>query len=128
MNTPEPDQVRDMRHSFDLTGAAAADKGLAPAPKVLRGKVFKSGNSMAVRMPKELGLEAGMELQLEVQPDGAIVLRKPVPVKRGLDISGFWGKAPGLKLAPRRDFDERPSTIAAREAARKAAGETTSDT
>lgn len=128
MNKPEPDLVRDKRHGFDLTGAEAANKGLAPATKVLRAKVFKSGNSLAVRMPKELGLEAGMELQLEVQPDGSMTLRKPAPVKRGLDISGFWGKAPGLKLAPRRDFDQRPSTIAAREAARKAAGETPSDT
>lgn len=120
MNTPEPDQVRDMRHSFDLTGAAAADKGLAPA-KVLRGKVFKSGNSMAVRMPKELGLEAGMELQLEVQPDGAIVLRRPAPVRQKIDISGFAGKLPGFKPAPRLDFEERPSTIAARAAALRAA-------
>ena len=128
MNTPEPDQVRDMRQSFDLTGAAAAGKGLAPINKVLRGKVFKSGNSLAVRMPKELGLEAGMELQLEVQPDGAIVLRRPAPVRQKIDISGFWGKAPGIKLAPRRDFDERPSTIAAREAARKAAGDSSSGT
>lgn len=116
MNTPEPDLVRDMRHSFDLTGAAAADKGLAPA-KVLRGKVFKSGNSLAVRMPKELGLEAGMELQLEVQPDGAIVLRRPAPVRQKIDISGFAGKAPGIRLAPREDFEDRPSTIAAKKAA-----------
>ena len=128
MNKPEPDLVRDMRHSFDLTGADAANKGLAPAAKVLRGKVFKSGNSLAVRMPKELGLEAGMVLQLEVQPDGAIVLRRPAPVRQKIDISGFWGKAPGIRLAPREDFEERPSTIAAREAARKAAGESSSDT
>lgn len=127
MNTPEPDQVRDMRHGFDLTGAAAAGKGLAPATKVLRGKVFKSGNSLAVRMPKELGLEAGMELQLEVQPDGAIVLRRPAPVRQKIDISGFWGKAPGIRLAPREDFEERPSTIAAREAARTA-GDSSSGT
>lgn len=114
MNKPEPDLVRDMRHSFDLTGADAAGKGLAPAARMLRAKVFKSGNSLAVRMPKELRLEAGMELQLDVQPDGAIVLRRPAPIKRGLDISGFWGKAKGLKVPERRDFDERPSTIAAR--------------
>ncbi|WP_254912981.1 AbrB/MazE/SpoVT family DNA-binding domain-containing protein [Novosphingobium sp. B 225] len=128
MNKPEPDLVRDMRQSFDLTGAAPAGNSLVSKAKVQRVKVFKSGNSLAVRMPKALGLEAGMELEVTVQPDGALVLRKPAPLKRGLDISGFWGKAPGLKLAPRRDFDERPSTIAAREAARKAAGETPSDT
>ena len=47
------------------------------------------------------------------------VIDTTVPRKK-LDVSAFWGKAPGLKLAPREDFDERPSTIAAREAARKA--------
>jgi antitoxin VapB len=114
MNKPEPDMVRDMRQGFDLTVAEAANKGLAPAAKVMRAKVFKSGNSLAVRMPKELGLEAGMELQLDVQPDGAMILRRPEPVRKKLDISGFWGKAKGLKVPERRDFDERPSTIAAR--------------
>jgi antitoxin VapB len=114
MNKPEPDMVRDMRQGFDLTAAEAANKGLAPAAKATRAKVFKSGNSLAVRMPKELGLEAGMELQLDVQPDGAMILRRPEPVRKKLDISGFWGKAKGLKVPERRDFDERPSTIAAR--------------
>ena len=121
MNKPEPDLVRDMRHGFDLTGASAAGKGLAPRAKVLKARVFKSGNSLAVRMPKSVGLEAGLELELEMQPDGAIVLRKPAPVRQKIDISGFAGKLPGFKPAPRLDFEERPSTIAAREAARKAA-------
>jgi antitoxin VapB len=123
MNKPEPSRVRDARHSFDLTGAAPLGNSLAPLAKPLRVKVFKSGNSLAVRMPKALGLEAGMELLTEVLPDGAIVLRKAEAAPKKLDISGFWGKAPGIKLAPSRDFDERPSTIAAREAARKAAGD-----
>lgn len=128
MNKPDSNLVREARQHFDLTGATAAGNSLVPTAGPARVKVFKSGNSLAVRMPKALGLEAGMELELEMLPDGAIVLRKMAPVRKKLDISGFWGKAPGLKLAPRRDFDERPSTIAAREAARKAAGETPSDT
>lgn len=128
MNKPDPDQVRDARQEFDLTGASALGNRLG-ADKVLhRLKVFKSGNSLALRLPKALGLAEGMEMEVELQPDGSMILRRPAPVKQKLDISGFWGKAKGLKLAPRRDFDERPSTIAAREAARKAAGETPSDT
>lgn len=124
-----PNRLRDARTSFNVD--AATPVSLRPtegAGKHYRAKVFKSGNSLALRLPKALGLEAGMEMDLEVQPDGTIVLRKAQPVKKKLDISGFWGKAPGLKLAPRRDFDERPSTIAAREAARKAAGDASSDT
>lgn len=121
MTTPDPNLVRDMRHAFDLTGAAARGNRIMPGP--LRLKVFKSGNSLAVRMPKALGLEAGMELDVTVAADGTLELRRSVPTKRKIDISGFAGKAPGIKLAPREDFEERPSTIAAREAARKAAEE-----
>ncbi len=123
MNKPDPNIVHDMRQQFDLTGAAGAGNSLVAKAGSLRAKVFKSGNSLAMRMPKALGLEAGIEMAIEVLPDGAIVLRRAESAKKKIDVSGFWGKAPGLKLAPRRDFDERPSTIAAREAARKAAGE-----
>lgn len=120
MNKPDSNLVRDARHQFDLTGAKAAGNSLVPAAKPVRAKVFKSGNSLAVRMPKALGLEAGMELELTIDTCGVLQLRKVEAPKAKLDISGFWGKAKGIKLAPRRDFDERPSTIAAREAALKA--------
>lgn len=42
--------------------------------------------------------------------------------KRKIDISGFAGKAPWLKpIAPElREFEERPSAIAAREVAARA--------
>lgn len=118
MNKPDPNLLREMPQPFDLTGATGAGKGLGVPRRV---KVFKSGNSLAVRMPKGLGLEAGVELELNFTADGAIELRKAPAPRRMIDISGFAGKAPGIKLAPREDFEERPSTIAAREAARKAA-------
>ena len=37
-----------------------------------RAKVFKSGNSLALRLPKALGLEAGMEMELSVGPGGGM--------------------------------------------------------
>ncbi len=123
MNKPDPDQVREMRQTFDLAGATPQGSSVTPGGKVLRAKVFKSGNSLAMRLPKALGLEAGMEMEIEVLAGGAMQLRRAAPVKRMLDISGFWGKAKGLQVPECRDFDERPSTIAAREAALKAAGE-----
>lgn len=86
------------------------------------GKTFKSGNSVALRLPKGLGFEEGTEVRM-VKEDRMTFRVEPVEApKRKIDVSGFWGKASGLKLAPREDFEERPSTIAAREAARKAAG------
>ena len=86
------------------------------------GKVFKSGNSVALRLPKGMGFEEGTEVRM-VKEDRMTFRVEPVDQpKRKIDVSGFWGKAPGIKLAPREEFEERPSTLAAREAARKAAG------
>ena len=80
---------------------------------VYRAKVFKSGNSLALRLPKALGLVEGSEMVLRKVATGYVL--EPVDAPRPkLDISGFWGKAKGLKVPERRDFDERPSTIAAR--------------
>lgn len=90
--------------------------------KEYRAKVFKSGNSLALRLPKALGLEEGAEMVVrEVQQGYSLEpVEKP---RRKIDVSGFAGKAPWLKPLPPelREFEERPSTIAAREAARKAA-------
>lgn len=81
--------------------------------KEYRAKIFKSGNSLALRLPKALGLEEGSEMVLrEVQQGYALEpVEKP---RQKLDVDRFWGKAKGLKVPERRDFDERPSTIAAR--------------
>jgi len=77
---------------------------------------FRSGNSVAIRMPIALGVEPGMDWTVVEQGDDLVLRRKQAP-RRTIDVSGFAGKAPGIRLAPREDFDERPSTIAARKAA-----------
>ena len=80
-----------------------------------RAKVFKSGNSVALRLPKGLGIKEGTEMV--VREENSKFTFEPVPaVKPKLDISGFWGKAPWLTVPPREDFEERPSTIARRAA------------
>lgn len=83
--------------------------------KEYTAKSFKSGNSVAIRVPAALGIEPDREWAVE-WVDGNLVLRAKPAAKRKLDVSKFWGKAKGLKVPERRDFDERPSTIAAREA------------
>jgi len=88
--------------------------------KEYRAKVFKSGNSLALRLPKELGLTEGSVMRVREEQAGFIMEQEIAPPAK-IDVSGFWGKAPGIELAPREDFEERPSTIAARESARKAA-------
>jgi antitoxin VapB len=88
--------------------------------KEYRAKVFKSGNSLALRLPKDLGLKEGSTMVLREQASGFVAEPAEEP-RKTIDISGFAGKLPGFKPAPREDFEERPSTIAAREAVRKAA-------
>lgn len=86
--------------------------------KEYTAKSFKSGNSVAIRMPAALGIKPDREWTV-IEKEGGLEVREKPAQKRRIDVSGFAGKAPGIKLAPRRDFDERPSAIAAREAARK---------
>src|SRR3546814_8833673 len=88
----------------------------------LRAKVFKSGNSVALRLPKALGLEAGAEMVVR-EEHGKFRFEPVEKAKAKIDVSGFAGKAPWLKPLPPelREFEERPSTIAARKAAEEAA-------
>lgn len=77
--------------------------------KTFRAKVFKSGNSLALRLPAELGLTAGMEMELKAE-DGERFSFEPVErPRRKLNVAAFWGKAKGLKLLAPEDrvFEER---------------------
>ena len=40
-------------------------------------RTFKSGNSVAVRLPKELGIPEGTELEVEQSQTGVFLRRKP---------------------------------------------------
>jgi len=81
--------------------------------KEYKAKVFKSGNSLALRLPKELGLKEGSTMVLREERSGYRFEPEDAP-KAKLDLSKFWGKAKYLRVPERRDFDERPSTIARR--------------
>jgi antitoxin VapB len=78
-------------------------------------KSFKSGNSVAIRMPAALGIEPDREWTVS-EEEGGLHIRAKAPPRQKLDISSFWGKAKALKLPKSREFEERPSTIAARKA------------
>jgi antitoxin VapB len=83
-------------------------------------KSFKSGNSVAIRIPAALGIAPNAEW-LVSEEDGELHLRpKPEP-KKCIDVSGFAGKAPWLRPIPPelREFEERPSAISARKAAER---------
>lgn len=82
------------------------------------GKTFKSGNSVALRLPKGLGVPEGAEVRMVKEAPMTFRVEPVDAPKRKIDVSGFWGKAPWLEPLPPelREFEERPSTIARRKA------------
>lgn len=75
-----------------------------------RARVFKSGNSLALRLPAGLGLAPGMEMNLRVE-DGEHFSFEPVErPKRKFNVDKVWGSATGLKMIEAEDrmFAERP--------------------
>jgi antitoxin VapB len=71
-----------------------------------RAKIFRSGNSLALRLPKALGLQEGAEVTLR-EEKGKFTF-EPVQTERKIDVSKFAGKAPWLEPLPREDFDDSP--------------------
>ena len=75
-----------------------------------RAKVFKSGNSVALRLPKALGLNDGDEMVLR-EEHGKIAF-EPAPVERKtIDLTGIWGSCPGLKPLTREERMMEPRDL-----------------
>ena len=74
-----------------------------------RGRAFKSGNSVALRLPKGLGFKEGDQVRLVELTPGNVRIELMPSEKRKLNVDAFWGTAPWLKpLAPEdRVFEER---------------------
>jgi len=64
-------------------------------------KAFKSGNSVAVRLPKELGIAEGMELEIEEIGTGWLLRRKPKHT--GRDLVEALEKLPKLTTPFKRE-------------------------
>ena len=58
-------------------------------------KTFKSGNSVAVRLPKSLGIDPGVEMRIR-EERGKYVL-EPVEQADRIDLTGIAGSMPWLK-------------------------------
>lgn len=71
-------------------------------------RTFKSGNSVAVRLPASLGVDPGVEMTVREERGRYIVEPVEAPRKK-IDLTGIYGSCPGLKpLAPEdRLFEER---------------------
>jgi antitoxin VapB len=63
-------------------------------------KTFKSGNSVAVRLPKALGVEPGVEMTVR-EERGRYIVEPVEQAPRKIDLTGIYGAGAGLKpLAP----------------------------
>ncbi|UVO52241.1 hypothetical protein M0208_17620 [Sphingomonas sp. SUN019] len=78
--------------------------------KHYRVKVFKSGNSVAVRLPAALGLKPGAEMDLDVENDDALYLTPIEPTKRKFNIGKVAGSAHDLRFLSDEDrlFEDEP--------------------
>lgn len=71
-------------------------------------RTFKSGNSVAVRLPASLGIAPGCEMRVR-EEQGRYVLEPVAGVDERISLDGIYGTCPGLKpLRPEdRFFEER---------------------
>ena len=72
--------------------------------KQFKAKTFKSGNSVALRLPKGLGIEEGREMTVREEQGRYIFEPAEVPRKK-IDLTGIAGSIPGLARLP---FEDRP--------------------
>jgi antitoxin VapB len=76
------------------------------------GKTFKSGNSVALRLPKGLGVPEGTEMRMVREDRMTFRVEPAVMPKRKFNIDKVWGcaKDSSLELIKPEDrvFEERP--------------------
>ncbi|MBV9370369.1 MAG: AbrB/MazE/SpoVT family DNA-binding domain-containing protein [Alphaproteobacteria bacterium] len=69
-------------------------------------KTFKSGNSVAVRLPKETGLEAGVDVEIETLGRGVVI--RPRSQYSGRDLIEALVRLPKPRKVQERDPVEAP--------------------
>lgn len=74
-------------------------------------RTFKSGNSVALRLPKGLGVKEGVEMKVR-EEHGQFIVEPVDKPKRKFNIDKVWGigKGSGLQLIKPEDrvFEHRP--------------------
>jgi len=74
-------------------------------------KTFKSGNSVAVRLPASLGIAPGVEMRVR-EEQGRYIIEPVESPKRKFNIEKVWGIGRHLDLQPIADedrvFEHRP--------------------
>lgn len=76
-------------------------------------KTFKSGNSVAVRLPASLGIAAGVEMTVREERGRYIVEPVDAP-RRNIDLTGIYGSGAGLRLLTDEEREIEASVIGGR--------------
>lgn len=106
MSDKDRDRLREARATFDPSDAPGLASGLRGASPEYRAKVFKSGNSLALRLPKELGMKEGAIMILRKE-HGRLVVEPEGADERMIDLTGIYGAIPNLARQPFEE-NERP--------------------
>jgi antitoxin VapB len=75
---------------------------------VKRTKTFKSGNSVAVRLPKSLGVEAGVEMTVR-EERGRYIVEPAERAPQRIDLTGIYGSGAGLRPLTDEEREIEPS-------------------
>ena len=72
-----------------------------------KSRTFKSGNSVALRLPKALGIEAGVEMTVR-EERGRFIIEPVKAEPRKIDLTGIAGSIPWLKplTSEEREFED----------------------
>lgn len=73
--------------------------------KELTAKSFKSGNSVALRLPKGLGIEADEDLVIAPHPDGSLSIWRKSDSKR-VFMNLYGSMSPGFMSKGRGDIEQ----------------------
>lgn len=68
-----------------------------------RTRVFKSGNSYALRLPKGLGIDKEGEMTVR-EEQGRYIVEPVAKEGKKIDLTGIAGSVPGIERLP---FDEK---------------------
>lgn len=76
--------------------------------KEVRSRTFKSGNSVALRLPKALGIKEGTEMTVR-EEQGHYVVEPVEPARKMIDLTGIAGACPGLRPLSHEEREIDPS-------------------
>lgn len=71
-------------------------------------KVFKAGNSMAVRLPASFKAIPGTPVEVR-EEQGRWIVEAVAQVARKIDLTGIYGACPDIQPITDRSIDDRPS-------------------